>query len=385
MEVKFGPLLPVSNNRRWRPTQYNLLPSPIAHSITPALMAHEPKLEIYKLQLKNKKEAGYVRLSELLRSKFNGYPEQDYPNLTRPIPPDEILNLLYSDLVNKIDQAGFNKNESKKKGFTVSSTLTEGELRANIKSYSSQSIVCGTLEGGNYGRTRTLKEVDDKKRGASIEPKHIVGDQFYFLLYTPLNEGTIIAMIQGYTEIRIADVFLKFLESYFKSQGIYKCDVQPYIPQELRDRYLKSATFKSLSFTSDWNIKANFDEEIVKREYNLEVKITITDKSESRAKHKSFKKFLEKFGRSSFKLVDQDERNLGDFGIKRAKMESAKKEFNINFDDEDDIRPTILLIQEGIPVNEGLVPDFDAVDTYCKALLEQIKEDLNPRHAVERL
>lgn len=348
-------------------------------------MPHEPKLEIYKLILKNQKESGFVRLSDVLRSKFNGYPEKDFPALTRPIPPSDILNILYGDLVNKIDQAGFNKNESKKKGFTVSSAVDGAAVMAKIKSYSNQSIVHGILEGGSYGRARTLKEVDDKKRGSSIEPKHIVGDQFYFLLYTPLNEGTIILLIQGYTEIRISDVFVKFLEGYFKVQGLYKCEVQPYIPKQLRERYLRSATFKSLSFTSDWNIRANFEDEIVSRDYNLEVKIVITDKSDAKAKHNSFRKFLEKFERSSFKFVDQDARTLGDFGTKRAKMESVKKEFPINFDDENDIRPTILLTNEGIPILDGLVPDFDAVDTYCKKLLEDIKDEINPQNGVSRL
>jgi hypothetical protein len=348
-------------------------------------MAHEPKLEIYKLKLKDKEEGRPTHLRELLRKKFNEYPPKDFPGLARPIQPADILNIFFADLINQIDKEGFNKNEHKKKGFTIASLMTEGGRQADIKSFSDSSILLGFLEGGKYGRKRSLKDIDHKSQGTSIEIKHVVGDKFYFLLYTPLDESTLIVMIQGYTETRIADVFVKFLQGYFKYQKKIICEVEHFIPKSLRDRYIRNATFKSMSFSSGWKIRGNFDNDFQERDYDLEVRIVITDKSDQKARHKSFRQFFQGLARSTFKLIDTEEKPLEDFGAKRAKMESRGKEFPINFDDEDEIRPTILLTNEGIRIEEGLIPNFDDVDKYCKELLLEIKDEINPQNAIGRI
>jgi len=348
-------------------------------------MPHEPKLEIYKIKLRNKEEGGPARLRDLMRKKFNEYPKKEYPKLNRPLQPADILNTMYADLVNEIDGEGFNKNEHKKKGFTVASQKIGKGRKAEIVSNSDSSIVHGIIVGGKYGLKRTLSEIDHKSQGTSIETNHVVGDRFYFLMYTPIDESTLVVMVQGYTETRIADVFMKFLQGYFKYGKTYICEIEHFIPKSLKDKYIKGATFKSMSFTSDWKIQANFDDDFEEREYDLEVKIVITDKSQDKAKHKSYLNYFKEFAKSKFKLADTNERALEDFGTRRAKMESRGKEFPINFDDENDIRPTILLSNEGIRVDEGLMPDFDDIDKYCKKLLEEIVEDLNPRNAVGRI
>jgi len=305
--------------------------------------------------------------------------------LERPVTEAGILSILYLDLIKKIDQEAFNKLESTKKGFTVASKTVEGKRLGEITYHSETSMIHGILEGGKYGRKRVLREVENKNQGSSIEPKHLVGDRFYFLLYTPLDEHTLILLIQGYTEVRISDAITRFLRGYLKVHSMYSCEIEPFIPRRLKDQYINGATFKSLIFTSDWNIQGNFDDDITEKEYQLEVQIVIKDKSQEKARHKYYTGFLQQLGQSVFKLAGLDGRTLEDFGSKRAKMESRGKEFPIHFDNENEIRPTILLTNEGIPVDDGLVPDFDAVDQYCKALLEEIKDELNPANAVDRL
>jgi hypothetical protein len=351
-------------------------------------MAHEPKLEIYKLKLADKDAGKKITIRELCRRKFNGYPEKDYPKLKRPLTQEGILETFYMGLINAIDLAGFNKNEKKKKGFTISSELVdvENEIRKTEIGWDfGASTMWGYLEGGKYGRKRTLKEIDDKTVGSPIETNHLVGDKFYFLLYTPLDENTSILMVQGYTETRISDVFVQFLRKYFSYQKTIKCDVEHFIPQNLKDKYLKSATFKSLAFSSGWKIKANFDDDFEERDYDLEVQIIITDKSEAKAKYTSVSAFLQGFANSIFKLNNTEEKSLNRFDKKKAKMESRGKDFPIFLDNETEIRPTILLTEEGVKVGEGLIPDFKAIDNYCKKLLDEIKEEIDPTNGIKRI
>src|ERR1700749_603132 len=107
-------------------------------------MAQDPKLEIFKLRLRNKDKRP-TTLRELLRRKFKEYPPKNYPDLQRPITPQAILSILYIDLIHQIDKEGFNKNEAKKKAFTLASEVVDGTRFARYRSYSRSELVHGVL------------------------------------------------------------------------------------------------------------------------------------------------------------------------------------------------------------------------------------------------
>ena len=348
-------------------------------------MPHEPKLEIYKLKLLRKEDGRLMTFRELFRKKFNEYPIKNYPDLIRPIEVNDILKIYFDDFVKNIDLEGYNQNKRKKKAFTIATETVEGQKKSHISFNQTQMKISGVLQGGKYGIKRILGEVDNKAIGTDIETKHLVGDKFYFLLYTPIEETSALLMIQGYTESRISDVFLEHLKKYFKHLRHNDCQIELYIPEALRKEYLNGATFKSLIFSSGWNITANFNNEIAEREYEFQVKIEIVDKSIKKSNYKSAMKFLSQVGVSTFRLLNGRAQELSEFSNKNAKMESHGKEFPINFDDDGDIRPVILLANEGIEVGEGLIPNFIQVETYCNELLERLINEINPSNAVGRL
>ena len=91
------------------------------------------------------------------------------------------------------------------------------------------------------------------------------------------------------------------------------------------------------------------------------------------------------FGGSTFKPVGGKQKTLLDFNKKNAKMTGNGKEFPIDFEDEDNIKPTILLKEVGIEILEGEIPNFQQIETYSRNLLNDIIKEIMPDYAIENL
>ncbi|MBL7884729.1 MAG: hypothetical protein JNL69_11715 [Bacteroidia bacterium] len=344
-------------------------------------MANDLKLEIYKLKLSNKEDGTFTSFRKLFGQKFNNYGNKGTEIITKA----RIFNTFYDDFIKKIDSKGYQVNEKKKKGFTIATDNTPSGPKSHIKHSATETIISGILDGGKHGRKRSLSSVENKASQTPIGVKNIVTDRFYFLLYTPLDHNEAILMIQGYSEIKISDVFRDHLVNYFKFNKQISSKVELFVPQSLKDKYLESAVFKSIKFSSGWAIKPDIDEKITSKDYEVEIKIEIIDKSKKKVNYKKFREIISLFSKSKFKPEGGVERNLGEFDKKNATMISKTKPKAIDFQDEDNVIPTILLEEEGITVGEGGVPNFDEINLYCRELLTEIIEEVMPNHGIDDL
>jgi hypothetical protein len=345
-------------------------------------MSHDPKLEIYKLKLFKKENNRPVTFRELFGKKF-----AHYPKLIPPITESDIFRTYHEDFIKQIDKKGYHLNKRRKKGFTIAYDEVNGKRKSHISSpLATDMILSGILQGGKHDIERWLGNVDDKNLHTPITRKHIVSDRFYFLIYTPLDHHEGILMVQGYTETKISDAFRDHLEDYFRHLTELKSKFEIFVPEQMKEKYLSKALFKSLKFSTVWSAEPQFGPDNIKqKEYDLEISIEIVDKTQKKSNYKGFKAFLEVFGKSIFKLEGSDSKKLVDFPKKQAKMSSNGKDFPIIFDDEDNIKPVILLKNEGINVNEGQVPNFDEIDKYCRNLLKDISGEIMPNNAVQEL
>jgi len=342
-------------------------------------MSHEPKLEIYKLKLINKSDGRATYFRNSFRKNVSSI-----GSLPKPINDTDIYREYFKDFLNSLDlRKGYKVDGKKSKAFKIASDQDKnGNEKSHISSpLNNDFVISGILEGGKHNIKRWLGDVNDPSKKSDIHKNNVVGDRFFFLLYTPINHHTGILLIQGYTEVKISDVFRDHIIEYFKVEKEIDCKTEIFIPEKLKDKYLKSALFKSAKFSSGFILKNGFDG-AEDKDYELEVKIEIIDKSDKKTGYKSFNHMLQKFGNAIISLSESSTHKLDSFKKKSAKMVGKGKEFPIDFDNEDNIKPVILLVNEGIKINEGQIPDFGEIETYCRNLLNDIINEINPENAI---
>lgn len=345
-------------------------------------MSHDPKLEIYKIRLINKDDGRASRFRKCFRENVKGVAQ-----LPDGKTDGDIYMEYYKDFLNSIDDGkGYKKSVKKEKAYKIAKEQGEdGKLNSLVNSPLNKNfIISGLLEGGKFGIKRNLGNIDDVSENSNINEKNVVGDRYYFLLYTPIDYHTGILIIQGYTEAKLSDVFRDHIKEYFKVEKKVDCEISLFVPENLKNKYLKDAVFSSAKFSSSFIVKNAF-ENLENNEMELEVKIEIIDKSRKKAKYKGFEKMIKSFGETIFEFPNNIKKRLDLFDKKSAKMKGIGREFPIDFHDEDNIKPTILLKDEGISITAGKIPDFKQIETYCKNLLDDIIVEIMPENAIENI
>lgn len=344
-------------------------------------MAHDPKLEIYKVKLVNREDGRSVRFRESFRGNISSI-----SSLPKPITDEQIYREFYQHFLRGIDLGKFQTNSKKDKAFNIAKEeQPDGSFKSMLSSPTADNFtISGLLQGGKYNIKRSLGDVENTTVSSDISTRNIVCDRFFFLMYAPINHNVGILMIQGYTEIKISDLFREFIADYFKVDKKIDCQLEIFVPESLKNKYLKGAVFSSAKFTSGFIVKGDFDDDDAK-DHNIEVKIEITDKSTKKANYKKFESMLKAFGNFVFSISDQTGQSLGKFQKTSAKMKGKGKEFPIDFDAIDNIKPTILLEEQGIQILDGRIPNFGQIEAYCYSLLTDLEIEINPAHAVESL
>ena len=342
-------------------------------------MSHDPKLEIYKVRLLSKDEGRPTQFRNSFRTKISSISSITSPN------DSDFYREFYKDFVNSIDGAkGYRRNTKKEKAFKVAKEdLGNGNIKSKLNSPTDDNfIISGILEGGKYGIRRNLGNVEDGNVVSPINRNNVVGDWYYFLLYAPINHDTGILLIQGYTEGKISDIFREHIVDYFTVEKKVICQTEIFIPEQLKQKYLSNAIFSSAKFSSGFIIKNGFGD-LENKELDLEVKIEIIDKSNKKVKYTLFNKMLEAFGDTIIHFPNEVRKKLSSFEKKSAKMKGTGKEFPIDFNNEDNIKPVILLKDQGIKISEDKIPDFDQINTYCRNLLQDILDEIMPHYAIK--
>lgn len=159
-------------------------------------MAHEPKLEVFKIELNPKSK-------ETLNT-FGGFLESQYIS-EEGFDMDAAYFQFFSDLVSTISNSYY-LNEKKKKGLGLEA-VEEGAVNESIKSNAAEQFIHGVLKGGRFGQNRSLGNIRKPEQAHDvIDRNNIVLDSFYFLLYTPFQSHKAVLMIQSYTDDTINDI-----------------------------------------------------------------------------------------------------------------------------------------------------------------------------------
>jgi hypothetical protein len=341
-------------------------------------MSPKPKIEFYKLSLREKDNNQRSSFRNLFREKFNLHEMRLNLN--------GFFNHYSQNLVKEFDTEGYYLNNKKKKGYTLLTEEVEGEKRSKIKLYKDNWVITGVLDGGKHGNKRTLGVINNKQDKTPIEEDNIVCDKFYFLLSTPIDNSEGILMVQGYTDRKISDVFREHMRDFFSLSRKIQCSIEMYVPETLAKKHLENATFKSATFSTGWVVTPDFEHPQSKR-YDLEVKVQIVDKSDDKMGFNLTESIVDLFGLS--KLVmgksKSKEKELKSFNSKTARIKNDNgKELPIKFDKDNSIKPVIYLEDEGIFMDtETGELNYDELDEYCLELLNRIEKEYLPENAIK--
>lgn len=335
-------------------------------------MAHELRLEVFKVCLKSATKGRKIGFRDLFRSKYDYSPFNGAPT------SEDIFRTFHADFVKEMDLAGYVKDESKQKAFAV-----HPDERTISSPINANEVISAVLKGGPYGRKRDFANIDDKKQMQNLDKQSVVNDLFYFSLFTPLDNSEGILMVQGYSEFKISDVIRGFVKKYFKD-GDIKCETSFYTPENLKEKYLNGATFSSMEFSTGWVINGDFDDDYPDK-YELQVNIEIVDKN-PKIPYSAIENIKKKLGESFMQMVGSEKvKKLSEFKAKKPKIIKNNKEVPIDIDKDGEIKLIINLKDEGIVVDSDGIPDFRIIDDYCLTLLEKIKLKFLPRHAIETI
>lgn len=324
-------------------------------------MAHNPKLQIFKISLNPKAKIKDACYRNFFRDKCFETQEE-----TDKLTDAQIFKAYHQAFIKGIDVTDFDffKDEKNKKAITINDTNA-------IKKHVNDNIIEGIIKGGRYDQEREKVNMNNKTVD-KVRKDDIILDQFYFLIFTPLDSSTGILFLQSYTEDSICDVFCKFLKSFFTyADNYFDIRIEPYMPQNLKEEYKKKARLKGFSFSTKEIIGVVGEGVSVKEqeEFCVTINIQPMEKSNLRGIANKVEKLLhlkfhdKELSQFSKRVYLEDDHNKG------AYYDLGK--------DVDHIRPTIYL-ENRINIHpENGLPDFGELKEFCTSQLKIIIQELD--------
>ena len=318
-------------------------------------MAHNPKLQVFRIELTPRFKTDTACFRDILTRKLNLATSQNEKSL---------WNSYWQDFVKQIDLEFF-KDDKSKKAFTIYNEWN----RDAISSSFNKKVLEGVIKGGKYDRERNKAKVGDKAKVERIDKDDIILDQFYFLLYTPLESTKGILILQTYTEETIYDVFSRFLIVFFRERHYFDLKIESFVPQKLQEEYKKSARLKGFSFTSRELIgKIGEDTKEKIEEFDVEIRI-------SPRKETGISQIQELV--KNFSLIRFNDKKLVKYSKRVYLADDKKKAAHYDIEkDIEHIKPTIYLENRiKIDKNTGF-PDYEELKQYSFELLENINLEI---------
>lgn len=334
-------------------------------------MPHEPKLTAYVLQLKPKTDQIENSNRNLFKNKINEAESDDLED-------SYIFTEIFRLLVNNLDTNEMYIDSQSKKCMTAYQHNIESEnIDPNLFVHSENFIIEGKIEGGAYGKKRNKTETSNRSNKSEVSENDAITDDFYFLLYSPLNSNKSILLIQSYSDDSIDSVVKKFFTSFFSYPLLFsKATSNKFVPRRIINDFRNGATISSFTYTTHIPSTTLLGSTV--RMNNESFKITF--KIEPIEENISY----DEFGLTvrTMDTVNISNIPLRDFNNRRGNLadSSTGKTTPFELNSSFDIKPLIILSKYiTIEHNES---DFERIRDFCLDILEEMKQEIYPRNAV---
>lgn len=332
-------------------------------------MAHNPRLDIYKIHLRPTDNDQDKTFKDLIISKLFGEIDD-----TTDLPDDRTLfqNLL-SVFIKDIDDEDFIVDERNFKAITAYDTDEEDNPTITINS--SQNVISGVIEGGRYGQKRGKSSIGAKSRKEDVHTGDVILDQYFFLLYLPFDHNKGVLMIQSYSQDHIRDSLKSFLRNFFNTRGFYRIKLETYFPEQIKEEFRSSSAIKSIAFRKNFLLSAPSHNPVGEETEEFVIKIEATSATNHRFGLNSVGRLLSMFRNTEFGN-ENGHSNLNEFTT-RIYLENSDSKKGAYFDisQELDIRPTIYL-EDRIELDSDGIPDFNELKVFCFSVLENVKNEI---------
>lgn len=333
-------------------------------------MAHLPKVEVFQLSItKVGKNNTVIAFGELMKRIV---PREENEELD----DDATFSRFFSHFIRRLDTETYFKDLTKKKAITVyqqNEDDTQNAINNTITSSVSENIIQGIIKGGSFGRKRFRSNINLKNDIDEISSENVIGDDFYFLLYTPLDFHCGILMIQSYQDSSIRDTFLKFIKQIFNI-STHRVKPKQFLPQKYETMFNDSYLLKNVSFSSTFNSNdISGSDDITEENNDYDVRIIVTPKNRNISGMGDITRVVSDFVSTTF-----SNRELDNFDKKRVNLGNEGSVRGAYFDlgDSMKIRPVIYLAE--IDIDENSIPDFNQIKSKCNEILEEVKEEIYP-------
>jgi hypothetical protein len=336
-------------------------------------MTHEPRLTVYTINLKPKSKKTENSNRWLFRNIINEI-NQD------TLEDSYIITELFRKFISALDRPEMYSDTNSQKCMTANQPDIESpDVNPNIILHSDQCIIEGKVEGGSYGRKRKKTSTLNKMVKSDVNEKDAITEDFYFLLYMPIQSNKSTLLIQSYNDDSIDSVMKKFWQNFFSHPSLFdRPSIKRFVPSNIIEDFKTDSTVSSLTFTTDVPGETLLESTSTtsSRHFKVTVKITPIENDLS----------INEFEETATSLQDTlftRLMNLGQFTKKKGTLRDTATNKTTPFDlgTSFEIQPSILL-SKYITIS-GDDSDFEKIREYCFNLLDTIKPEIYIQHAVQ--
>lgn len=335
-------------------------------------MSHEPKLTVYTIKLKPVTSEIENSNRFLFRNIIN-------ENNDARLDDSYIFTSIFKKFIESLDTPEMYSDSVTRKCMTANqNNIEDSSTNTNIFLHSSKYVIEGKVEGGAYGRKRNKTSTINKSDKDTVDERDAITEDFYFLLYSPLESDKSLLFLQSYSDDSIDTVMKKFWKNFFSCPGSFnQPQIKRYVPESIIEDFKSDSTVSSISFSTDILGQTLLNNtQVNNRNYKVTVKIVPTDEDLSM---EEFEQTIQPIQQVTLARIF----NLGNFLKKKGTLRDSttKKSSPFDLGTSFEIQPAILL-SKYLTLTES-PEDFEKIKTYCFQLLESIKPEIYLHHAIE--
>lgn len=339
-------------------------------------MSKKPKIEFFRINLESigsDEQTFRTILNELFLNNQQSLPEEQRQT-TEPSDND-LMRYFFQYFISRLDN-GSVKNESKRKAFKIKAS-TDDQINDSIGLKSEEKIIHGIVKGGEYDTGKNLSEIDNPEEEAEkLGRNKLITDDFYFLLYTPLEKTKGVLILQSYTKDAIFDIFVPFIENLFKVPRLTnKATHSLFMPLTMQEEFKSSSVIKSFVYKNHFVVDDVEDQTLQSGDFTVNVEIK-SHGDQINLENLSW--WRRKLGQAILGMPNQERRSLETFNTQRGYIQSNEGESNpTKFElqaENIQITATIYLSNH-INLEENGVPYWEELERFS---LDTLQNDVLP-------
>lgn len=338
-------------------------------------MSKKPKIEFYEIHLKPTKADGNITFRDLFTEIYNN----KNPESKKKLLSDKLLMQTFLAQILNRTKDKFKDNNQKKKAFYVKTN--KSGLNDSLKFGTQNDIIHGLIKGGPYDTGKEEADINNPEgENKKFKRTTILLDDFYFLLYTPLDKNIGVLILQNYTSDQIADIFVPFVKSLFKVEKYsYKAIVKEFMPKEMQDDFKQTSSIKKFVFSNQYLVSDMDKGTKSSGKFTVQISISASD-ADVNTNNLSFWKSV--FRKVSIKVPGNENRVVESFAKQNAYIKDNTSVSNPTVFSLDDellkIKATIYL-QNHIGLEENRTPKWKELERFAqKTLKESVIPELYP-------